>query len=203
MKILFGTPWNFRSVLVDSLNECEIQIVDGFVDLPGVFETNRHAIDSGLLEGESHRCLAIFVTREGSITHKLHADHPHSRFAGLLDVSHNLCDIARPSGVVVLGVHVCAFVVHSDHGHFEPFVSRDLAQRREPVNRGAVTYDGLSRLGFQNSILPAARVDGPGGGVLPVEQHNVEVIGLRQLAQLVEFLQGIRPGRVVTLDIIR
>ena len=43
-------------------------------------------------------------------------------------------------------------------------------------------------LRFQNPVLPAHRVRGPRSHVLVVQQHHVEVIGIRQLAQLIDLL---------------
>src|SRR5437870_1630651 len=51
-----------------------------------------------------------------------------------------------------------------------------------------MTYYSLLRLRFQNSILPPPRVCRPCRGMLPVQQHHVEVLGIREFAQLVDFL---------------
>src|ERR1700732_2723785 len=148
------------------LGECQIQILDRLVDLRGVLVADRNAIDSRVLEREPHRRLAV-LTVERTLSHEFHADYAHSFFAYLPDVGDNLADISQSVRVVVLGVHSDAFMIHPDHCDVEPLVSRDLAQRREPVNGGTVTYYSLLRLRFQNSILPPARVCGPCRGMLP------------------------------------
>src|ERR1700675_429857 len=169
------------------LGECQIQIFDRLVDLPSVLVADCNAIDTGVLERESHGRLTV-LTVERTLSHKLHADYAHSFFAYLLDVDDDFGDVAQSVGVVILGVHSGALVIHPDHGDIEPFVSWDLAQRRKPVNRRAVTYDSLPRLSLQNSVLPPARVCRPCRGMLPVQQHDVEVFGIREFAQVVKFL---------------
>src|SRR5204862_7561679 len=65
---------------------------------------------------------------------------------------------------------------------FRSLVSGDLAQRRKPVNRRAMTYYSLLRLSFQNSILPPARVCGPCRGMLPrSEEHTSELQSRRDI----------------------
>src|SRR6267143_1865323 len=169
------------------LSECQIQILDRLVDLRSVLVADCNAIDTGVLERESHCRLAV-LTVERTLSHKFHTDYAHSFFACLLDVGDNFGDVAQSVSVVILGVHSGALVIHPDHSDVEPLVSGDLAQRRKPVNRCAVTYYSLLRLSLQNSILPPARVCGPCCGMLPVQQHHVEVFGIREFAQLVEFL---------------
>ena len=169
------------------LGERKIQIFDGFVNLGGVFVADGNAIDACVFEGESHGRLAVFPV-EHTFAYKLHADDAHAGFAGLLDVGDHFGDVAQSVGVVIFGVHSDALVIHADHGDVEPFVSGDLAQRGKAVNGRAVTYDGFPRLSFENSVLPFAGIRGPSRGVLPVQQHDVEVFGVREFAQLVEFL---------------
>jgi hypothetical protein len=111
-----------------------------------------------------------------------------SLLADLLHVLDDLGHVPGLLGVVVLGVHGLALVVHADHGHVQPLVPGNLPQRRQAVNRRAVAHHRLLVLGLQDPVLPAAGVDGPGGSVLPVQQHDVEVVGVGQGAQLVEFL---------------
>src|SRR5580700_5968434 len=185
------------------LGESQIQILDGLVDLRRVLVADGNAIDTGVPERESHSRLAV-LTVERTFSRKFHADYAHSFFAYLLDVVDNFGDVAQSVGTVILGVHSDALVIHPDHGDIEPLVSRDLAQRWKPVNRRAVTYNSLFRLSFQNSILPPARVCGPGRGMLPVQQHDVEVFGIREFAQLVEFLLRIHdwPGGHLRHDAI-
>ena len=71
------------------------------------------------------------------------------------------------------------------------------------VNGRAVTHDGFFRLRFEDAILPLSGVRRPRGSVLPVQQHDVEIFGVREFAQLVEFFLGSTPGMVVTLDMRR
>ena len=60
------------------------------------------------------------------------------------------------------------------------------------------------RLGFQNPVLPPHGVCRPCTHELVVQQQHVEVIGIRQLAQLIDLLRGFAPPwRVVTFDISR
>jgi hypothetical protein len=169
------------------LGECEIQIVDGFVDLGSVLVADRNAIDAGVFEGEAH-CRSAVLTVERAFSREFHADYAHAFFADLLDVGDDFWDIAQTFGVVILGIHSDALVIHANHGDIEPLVSGELAQGRKAVNGGAVTYDGFPGLSLENSILPPARVCGPCGGMLPVQEHDVEVFGIRELAELVEFL---------------
>src|SRR5207253_8037790 len=131
------------------LGECQIQILYSLVDLRSVLVADCNAIDTGVLEREPHRRLAV-LTVERTLSHEFHADYAHSFFADLLDVGDNFADISQSVRVVILGVHSDAFMIHPDHCDVEPFVSGDLAQRREPVNRRAVTYYSLLRLRFQN-----------------------------------------------------
>src|SRR5271165_5341885 len=55
------------------------------------------------------------------------------------------------------------------------------------MNRSTVTYDRLSGLSLENSILPPAGVRRPRRGVLPMQEHDVEVFGIREFAKFVEF----------------
>src|SRR5947207_2054834 len=169
------------------LGERQIQILDRLVVLRSVLVADCNAIDTGVLDRESH-CRFAVLTVEHTLSHKFHADYAHSFFAYLLDVANNFGDVAQSVSVVILGVHSDALVIHPDHGDVQPPVSGDLAQRRKPVNRRAVTYYSLLRLSLQNSILPPARVCGPCRCMLPVQQHNVEVFAIREFAELVEFL---------------
>ena len=45
----------------DFLSQRNVHVVDGFVDLLRALEAHGGAIDSGVLEGEAHRGLAVFV----------------------------------------------------------------------------------------------------------------------------------------------
>src|SRR5437773_1305107 len=133
---------------------------------------------------------------ERALSRQLHADYAHPLCADLFDVRDNLAYVTQPVCVVILAFHLRALMVHPDHGEVEPLVSRYLAQCRKTVNRRAVAYDNPLRLSFQNSILPPARVCWPSRGMLPVQQHYVEVLRIRQFTQLVEFLLRIHalPG---------
>src|SRR5207249_11423793 len=112
---------------------------------------------------------------ERALSRQLHADYAHPLCADLFDVRDNLAYVTQTVCVVILAVHLSALMVHPDHGEVEPLVSRYLAQCRKTVNRRAVAYDNPLRLSFQNSILPPARVCWPSRGMLPVQQHYVEV----------------------------
>ena len=169
------------------LGECEIQIVDGFVDLGSVLVADGNAIDVGVFKGEAH-CRSAVLTVERAFSREFHADDAHAFFADLLDVGDNFADVAQSVCVVILGVHPGALVIHANHGDIEPLVSGELAQGGKAVNGGAVTYDGFPGLSLENSILPPARVCRPCSGMLPVQEHNVEIFGIRELAELVEFL---------------
>src|ERR1700722_5346732 len=169
------------------LDQRQIQILNRLVDLPSILVADSNAINPGIPEREPHRRLAV-LTVERAFAHKLHADYAHTVFADLLDVGDNFADISQSVGVEILRVHSGALVIHPDHGDVEPLVPGHLPQRREPVNRSAVTYDRLLRFRFENSILPPARIRWPSRGMLPVQQHHVEILGIREFAQLVDFI---------------
>ena len=67
----------------------------------------------------------------------------------------------------------------------------ELAQGRQSVYGGAAPQNDLLDLRFGNGVLPALALGGPGGGVLPVEKHDVKVLGLGELPQFVDLLLGI------------
>src|SRR5258708_36825047 len=54
-----------------------------------------------------------------------------------------------------------------------------------------MSYNNLFWRGFQNSVLPAGRVGGPCSGVLPVQQHDVEILRIGELPQLIELFQRV------------
>ena len=80
------------------LGECQIQILYRLVDLRRILVADCNAIDSGVLERESHCRLAV-LTVERTLSHKFHADYAHSFFAYLLDVGDNFRDVAQPAGL--------------------------------------------------------------------------------------------------------
>ena len=69
--------------------------------------------------------------------------------------------------------------------------SGTLAQGGESVDGGAAGDDGFALLGFDDAVLPARGDVGPVADVLPVEEHDVEVIGVDLPAQLVDADLGI------------
>src|SRR5271169_6757149 len=62
------------------LGECQIQILDSLVDLRSVLVADCNAIDTGVLEREPHRRLAILAI-ERTLSHEFHAAYAHSLFA--------------------------------------------------------------------------------------------------------------------------
>ena len=109
----------------------------------------------------------------------------------------------EPLGAWVLCVHPHALLVHPDHADLQPLVRRNLPQRRQPMHASAVRPHRLPVLVFQNHILPARRVARPRRRLLHMQQHDVEIIRLRQPAQLVDLLCGSLPSPVVTFVISR
>src|SRR5258708_1551693 len=107
------------------LGECQIQILNSLVDLRSVLVADCNAVDTGVLEREPHRRLAV-LTVERTFSHEFHADYAHSFFADLLDVGDNFADISQSVRVVFLGVHSDAPMIHPDHCYVEPLVSGDL-----------------------------------------------------------------------------
>ena len=102
--------------------QCSVQVLDGFVDFGGRFVADGDAIDAGVLEGEAHGLLAVFVV-EDAFADELHADDAHAFGAGLLDVRRQPRGRCRGhSVVVVFAVHLGALVVHADHGDLQPLV---------------------------------------------------------------------------------
>ena len=60
------------------LRQREVDVLDGFVDFLGVFVADGDAVDSGVVEGEAHGGLAVFVVREAAFAGELHADDAHA-----------------------------------------------------------------------------------------------------------------------------
>ena len=81
-----------------------------------------------------------------------------------------------------LSVHAGAVVVAADHGDLEPLVAGDLAEGGQAVDGGSAGDDDFLLLRFLDAVGPAEGIAGPGGRVLPVEEHDVEVFGLGELA---------------------
>src|ERR1035441_4937165 len=142
------------------LRQRQVDILDRLVDFRRVLETYGHAIDARITEGEPHRRLPVLAVREPTLSHQLHADHANAFGADLLDMRDHFVDLSRPAGGEVLRVHDGALVVHPDHGDIQPLVSGEPAQRRQPVDRRAVSQHHLLRLGFQNPALRRKRSDG-------------------------------------------
>ena len=108
----------------------------------------------------------------------------------------HLADVGGVVGVLISGpVHARAAVVDADQSHVEPIDTRHLPQRRKPVHRGAMRADDLSLLRYKDPVLPALCGLWPVGIVLPVQQHDVKVLGLRSAAQFVEL--GLRVNALV------
>ena len=175
-----------QKVSLEFLRKCRVDVCNGFVDLGRALVADGHAIDARIPERELHRLLPVFAV-ECAFADELHGDHAHSFFAHFLHVLDDFGDIPQALRVVVLGVHALALVIHPDHGDVEPLVSRDPAQRGQAVDRRAVTHDRPSSIRLPESRPASGGVGRPGCGVLPVQQHDVEIVGVRQLAQLVEF----------------
>ncbi len=74
----------------------------------------------------------------------------------------------------------------ANHRDLQPLVVRELAQSRETMHRRAMTDDDLLRFGFEDAVLPAFGVGRPCRHVLVVQQHDVEVFGVGELAQLID-----------------
>ncbi len=104
----------------------------------------------------------------------------------LFDVGDPLADVARAIGVEVLRVHLDPFVVHADHGDFQPLIAGHTAQGRQSVHRRTLPDDGLLVFRFEDSVLPAHGIRGPRAYVLIMQQRNIKVIGIGKLAQLVD-----------------
>ncbi len=174
-----------------TLCEGEVQVVDGFVDLVGVFVADCNAVNACMAEGEAHGLLAVGAVGKRAFADQLHADDAHSGGARLMDMRYNLAHIAGHVPTVGFVVHLHALVVHADHGDVEPFVAGNLPQRLQPVDRGAVGANGIARLSFEYCVLPAQAVHRPGCAGLDMQQHDIEVVGIAVLAQLVELLRRV------------
>ena len=92
-----------------------------------------------------------------------------------------------------------ALVVHADHADLKPLGGGNLAQRRQSMHRRAVRADCLLVLGLENHVLPARGFRRPVGRRLHVQQHDVEVVGLRGSAQVVDL--GLRILAVACLHL--
>src|SRR6266404_4266478 len=179
-----------RLQIYATLGQSQVEVLDGFVDFGGVFVPDGDAVDSGIAEGETHGGFTVFAI-ERAFSGEFHADDAHTVLANLLDVGNDLGNIAGTAGVVVLRVHAFPFVIHANHGDLKKLVVGHLTQRRQTMNRSATAQDNLFGLRFENAVLPASGVGRPGGSVLPVQKHDVEIVRVGELTQLVEFFSGI------------
>src|SRR5882724_4989906 len=85
------------------LSQCQIQVLDRFVDLRRVLIPDCNAVDARVLKRESHCRLAVLPV-ERTLAHKFHADYAHSFFSYLLDLGDNFRDVTQSASVVILGV---------------------------------------------------------------------------------------------------
>ena len=189
-----GAPiWRLRRYGEVSLGEGGVEVVDGLVDFLRVLESDGDGVDTGVLEGELHGSGAIGVAvGELTAADEFHADDAHALAVHLFDVLDNFTDVV---GIVVVvpggAVHARASVVHADHGDLEPLVAGHLTEGGQAVHRGAAGADGLLVLLGEDAVLPALGCGGPVIGVLPMEEHDVEVVGLSSAQHVVEALCGI------------
>src|SRR5215472_3897336 len=174
------------------LREGHIDILNGLVDFGCTLIADSHAIDAGLPERKLHGFLPV-LTVERALANKLHGDYAHSFFANFCYVADNFGDVPQPWRGVILRVHALALVIYPDHSEVEPVIPRHLTQRGRPMDRRTMAHDHLPRFRLQNRVLPPRRIGWPGSGVLPMQQHDVEILCIRQLAQLVPFLLRIHP----------
>src|SRR5581483_4527030 len=136
----------------------QVHILNGLVDLGGCLVAHRHTIDARGSERVTHGCLAVLTSSEGAFADEFHADHAHSGLTDLAYVRRDFAHVSQSVGVVILRVHSYAFVIHADHRHLEPLVLWKLTQCREAVHRSAAPYHRMLFLGFEDSVLPAARI---------------------------------------------
>jgi hypothetical protein len=175
------------------LREGGVEVVDGFVDFLGGFAAYGDAVDAGGLDGEAHGGLAVGLgVFKLASTDELHADDAHAFLLDLLDVGD---DFVAMVGVVAVhvgvAVHAGAVVVDADERDLQPLVAGNLAEGGQAVAACAAGDDLFLRLEFLDPFLPALAARGPVGGGLPVEEHDVEVVGLEGFEHGVEALGGV------------
>ena len=110
----------------------------------------------------------------------------HARGASAVDVLDDFGDVATAGAIGDGRIHAGAVVVDADHGDFEPMKIGDAAEGGESVDRSAASDDGFALLGFDDAVLPAGGDVGPFADVLPVEERDVEVVGVDLLAELID-----------------
>ena len=146
---------------------------------------NGDGLHARIRKANLHGLLAVGAIGEGAFADQLHADDAQACSARLLDVLDHFSYIARLRGSDIRDRPCARLCGSCGSWRSRATCSRAPGAARascEPMRRGCVT---ASRCCIsEDSVLPAQAVRGPGGGVLHVEQHDVEVFGLRLLAHV-------------------
>src|SRR5712692_5505647 len=96
------SAWSDRRAPFRSGVHHAVHTVDGFVNLVGVLESNRHRIHGAEIHGEFHRGLAVFRTGEAPLAHELHTDYTQALGMHLLGVSDYFIDVAEHLDIPLL-----------------------------------------------------------------------------------------------------